>query len=96
MVAKIHHIVVSPDNTNVVVCTIDNSIQIYGIEGKVNKNLQEFTYVAKDSTESCKFPTGLLLNPRNNSLVLNGRTGSIIFLIFKIHVVLEIYFLMSL
>ncbi|XP_065358033.1 WD repeat-containing protein 75 [Calliphora vicina] len=79
MVAKIRHIVVSPDNSNVVVCTIDNSIQIYGIEKTVIQNLQEFTYVAEDSTENYKFPTGLLLNPRNNSLVLNGRVGSLQF-----------------
>ncbi|KAI8125741.1 WD repeat-containing protein 75 [Lucilia cuprina] len=79
MVSEIRHIVVSPDNTNVVVCTIDNSIQIYGTENLVHQNLQEFTYIHDDNTENSKFPTGLRLNPRNNSLVLNGRSGSLQF-----------------
>lgn len=79
MVAVIRHIAVSPDNTNVAVCTADNSVQIVGSENKIRRNLQEFTYIAEDNTGNSIFPTGLRLNPRNNSLVLNGRTGCLQF-----------------
>lgn len=79
MVANIRHIVVSPDNTRVAVCTVDNSIQLFGTEKKIHQNLQEFTYIDDNKTENFKFPTGLRLNPRNNTLVLNGRTGSLQF-----------------
>ncbi|XP_075153172.1 WD repeat-containing protein l(2)05287 [Haematobia irritans] len=79
MSAKIQHIVVSPDNSQIAVCTVDNGVQIVGTENKVLSNLQEFTYIVDDKTGNSKFPVGLRLNPRTNTLVLNGRTGSLQF-----------------
>uniref|UniRef100_A0A1I8Q2P4 WD repeat-containing protein 75 second beta-propeller domain-containing protein n=1 Tax=Stomoxys calcitrans TaxID=35570 RepID=A0A1I8Q2P4_STOCA len=79
MTAKIQHIVVSPDNSQIAVCTVDNGVQIVGTENKVLSNLQEFTYIVDDKTGNSKFPVGLRLNPRTNTLVLNGRTGSLQF-----------------
>lgn len=77
--AVIRHIVISPDNTKIAICFVDNSIQFYTVENSAIQNLQEFTYVHEDNNENGKFPTGLRLNPRNNCLVLNGRIGSLQF-----------------
>lgn len=79
MVARIRHVVTSPDSILVAVCTVDNGVQLVGTEKKIHKNIQEFTYVADDKTKTNRFPIGLRLNPRNNALVLNGRTGSLQF-----------------
>lgn len=79
MSSKIRHIAVSPDNSQIAVCTVDNGVQIVGAEHKILQNLQEFTYIADDKTGTDKFPVGLRLNPRTNTLVLNGRTGSLQF-----------------
>lgn len=79
MVSRISHIVVNPNNTQVAVSMVDNGVQIIGTEKKVYENLQEFTYIADDKTGKDKFPVGLLLNPRTNTVVLNGRTGCLQF-----------------
>lgn len=77
--SKIQHVVVSPDNAQIAVCTVDNGVQFVGTENKILSNLQEFTYIVDDKTGNSKFPVGLRLNPRTNTLVLNGRTGSLQF-----------------
>lgn len=79
MVSKICHIVVNPDNTTTAVCTADNSVHFVGSEKLITQNLQEFTFIPDDKTGSSKYPVGLRLNPRTNTLVLNGRTGSLQF-----------------
>lgn len=79
LASKIRHIVVSPVNNIVVLCSVDNSVQFVGTEKQIRQNLQEFTFIPDDKTENPKFPVGLRLNPRTNSLVLNGRTGSLQF-----------------
>ncbi|XP_061398990.1 WD repeat-containing protein 75 [Musca vetustissima] len=79
MASKIQHLVVSPDNAQIAVCTVDNGVQFVGTENKILSNLQEFTYIVDDKTGNSKFPVGLRLNPRTNTLVLNGRTGSLQF-----------------
>lgn len=79
MVSRISHIVVSPNNTQIAVSMVDNGVQIIGTEKKVYENIQEFTYIADDKTGRDKFPVGLHLDPRTNSMVLNGRTGCLQF-----------------
>ncbi|XP_073826744.1 WD repeat-containing protein l(2)05287 isoform X2 [Musca autumnalis] len=79
LTSKIQHLVVSPDNAQIAVCTVDNGVQFVGSENKILSNLQEFTYIVDDKTGNSKFPVGLRLNPRTNTLVLNGRTGSLQF-----------------
>ncbi|XP_043641583.1 WD repeat-containing protein 75 [Drosophila teissieri] len=80
MSSVIRHIVVSDDNENVLVCTEDNAIQlISGSECIIKSTVQHFTYETKDKTGQSKFPLGLCLNPRTNTLVLNGRSGHLQF-----------------
>lgn len=79
MTAEILHIVVNPKNAEVAACMSDNGVQIVGTDKQIFNNLQEFTYVTNDKTKNSKFPIGLRLNPRTNTLVLNGRIGSLQF-----------------
>lgn len=80
MSSVIRHIVVSDDNENVLVCTEDNAIQlISGSDNIIKSTVQHFTYETKDKTGQSKFPLGLRLNPRTNTLVLNGRSGHLQF-----------------
>ncbi|KAH8339448.1 hypothetical protein KR074_011088 [Drosophila pseudoananassae] len=80
MASSIRHIVVSKDSENVLVCTEDNAIQLLsGSSHTINSTVQHFTYETQDKTGRSKFPLGLCLNPRTNSLVLNGRTGHLQF-----------------
>ncbi|KAH8269389.1 hypothetical protein KR018_011113 [Drosophila ironensis] len=80
MASVIRHIVVSGDNENVLVCTEDNAIQLLsGSSSVIKSTVQHFTYETDDKTGRCKFPLGLRLNPRTNTLVLNGRAGHLQF-----------------
>ncbi|KAH8334339.1 hypothetical protein KR059_009071 [Drosophila kikkawai] len=80
MASVIRHIVVSNDNENVLVCTEDNAIQLLsGSNNALKSTVQHFTYEVKDKTGRSKFPMGLCLNPRTNTLVLNGRSGHLQF-----------------
>ncbi|KAH8246505.1 hypothetical protein KR038_006586 [Drosophila bunnanda] len=80
MASVIRHIVVSNDNENVLVCTEDNAIQLLsGSNNAIKSTVQHFTYEVKDKTGRSKFPLGLCLNPRTNTLVLNGRSGHLQF-----------------
>uniref|UniRef100_A0A1A9ZPX0 WD repeat-containing protein 75 second beta-propeller domain-containing protein n=1 Tax=Glossina pallidipes TaxID=7398 RepID=A0A1A9ZPX0_GLOPL len=96
MTAEILHIVVNPKNAEVAACMADNGVQIVGTDKQIFNNLQEFTYVTNDKTKNPKFPIGLRLNPRTNTLVLNGRIGSLQFyntytksLIYNLNIVNE-------
>ncbi|CAD7079270.1 unnamed protein product [Hermetia illucens] len=79
MHAIIIHIAVGENNRKVAVCTADNGIQILDSQNKAKCMLQGFTYVYNDKTGLDKFPMGMKLNPRTNSLALNGRIGHIQF-----------------
>ncbi|KAH8413562.1 hypothetical protein KR009_012290 [Drosophila setifemur] len=80
MASIIRHIVVSNDNENVLVCTEDNAIQLVsGSNSVIKSTVQHFTYETQDKTGRKKFPIGLCLNPRTNTLVLNGRSGHLQF-----------------
>lgn len=80
MSSVIRHIVVSNDNENVLVSTEDNAIQLLGgSDNDIKSTLLHFTYETKDKTGRAKFPMGLRLNPRTNTLVLNGRSGHLQF-----------------
>ncbi|XP_011200508.2 WD repeat-containing protein 75 [Bactrocera dorsalis] len=60
-------------NSQIAVCTADNAVHFVGTDKKVTCTLQDFTYIEDDKTGQCKFPVGLRLNPRTNTLVLNGK-----------------------
>ncbi|XP_017479964.1 PREDICTED: WD repeat-containing protein 75 [Rhagoletis zephyria] len=70
---------VNDDNSQVAVLTADNAVQFVGTDNKVIRTLQEFTYIEDDKTGNSKFPVGLRLNPRTNTLVLNGKHGHLQF-----------------
>ncbi|XP_016964225.1 WD repeat-containing protein 75 [Drosophila biarmipes] len=80
MSSVIRHIVVSNDNESILVCTEDNAIQLVGgSDNNIKSTVQHFTYETNDKTGRSKFPMGLRLNPRTNTLVLNGRSGHLQF-----------------
>jgi len=80
MSAIIRHIVISDGNEHVMVCTDDNALQfIRPNDMKLQSSLQHFTYALPDRTGRSLFPLGLCLNPRTNSMVLNGRIGQLQF-----------------
>ncbi|XP_004524794.1 WD repeat-containing protein 75 [Ceratitis capitata] len=67
------------DNTQIAVCTADNGVHFVGSDNEIVSTLQEFTYMEKDKTGNNKFPVGLRLNPRTNTIVLNGKHGHLQF-----------------
>lgn len=80
LASPIRHVVISDVNENVLICLEDNGLQFVAPEKmKVTSTLQHFTYARPDKTGYDNFPIGLCLNPRTNSLVLNGRVGHLQF-----------------
>ncbi|XP_037927474.1 uncharacterized protein LOC119662008 [Teleopsis dalmanni] len=77
--AYIRHIVVCSNNSQVAVCTADNAVRIMGADEKLICTLHDFTYIPDDKTGKDRFPVGLRLNPRSNTLALNGRIGHLQF-----------------
>ncbi|XP_053961195.1 WD repeat-containing protein 75 [Anastrepha ludens] len=75
----IRQLCVSDDNSKVAVSTADNGVQFVGTDSKIMSVLQEFTYMEDDKTGNNKFPVGLRLNPRTNTIVLNGKHGHLQF-----------------
>lgn len=73
------HIVLCSGNNKVAVSTNDNGIQMYNPQNQPITIIQNFTWIANDRTNTDKFPIGLKINPRNSSLVLNGRVGHLQF-----------------
>lgn len=67
------------NNSKIAVCTADNGVHFVGTDNKVISTLQDFTYMENDKTGNCKFPVGLRLNPRTNTVVLNGKHGHLQF-----------------
>lgn len=79
MSSIITHVAVSTGNTQVAVCTGDNGVHLISVDGVIKCTIQEFTYIMDDKTGNDKFPVGLRLDPRTNTLALNGRTGHLQF-----------------
>ncbi|KAH8419441.1 hypothetical protein KR222_011768, partial [Zaprionus bogoriensis] len=76
MSSAIRHVVISDGNEHVLVCTEDNALQyVMPNDMRLTSALQHFTYALPDKTGRSQFPVGLHLNPRTNSIVLNGRIG---------------------
>lgn len=73
------HITVGCENQMVAVAADDNEIQILDARNNPKVVVQNFTWVPNDKTNTLKFPIGLKLNPRNSSLVMNGRVGHLQF-----------------
>ncbi|XP_031624324.1 WD repeat-containing protein 75 [Contarinia nasturtii] len=73
------HIVIGAENRKISVATDDNGIQIFNAQNNVTAVIQNFTWIPYDKTNIPKFPIGLKVNPRTNSLVLNGRLGHLQF-----------------
>ncbi|XP_055836973.1 WD repeat-containing protein 75 [Episyrphus balteatus] len=72
-------IALASDNSKLAICTADNAIQILGVDFKTQCTIQNFTYTFDDKTKKDKFPIGLRINPRQSTLVLNGRSGHLQF-----------------
>lgn len=78
--SPIRHIVISDGNEHVLICLEDNALQFVSPEiMRVTSTLQHFTYALPDKTGRDNFPIGLCLNPRTNTIVLNGRVGHLQF-----------------
>ncbi|KAG8222238.1 hypothetical protein J437_LFUL001436 [Ladona fulva] len=83
--APIRYVVVSPDNVFVAACLDDNSIQLVNAQGKIKRVIQNFTWNAHISE---KLPDHTILHkvrldPRTNSLVMNGQPGHLQFFSMK-------------
>ncbi|XP_011193769.1 WD repeat-containing protein 75 [Zeugodacus cucurbitae] len=79
MGSVICHLAANDDNSQIAVCTADNGVHFVGTDNQVISTLQDFTYMENDKTGNSKFPVGLRLNPRTNTLVLNGKYGHLQF-----------------
>lgn len=80
MPSPIRHIVISDGNEHVLVCTAENAMHfIAPHKMKITSTLQHFTFALPDKSQDDLFPIGLCLNPRTNSIVLNGRVGHLQF-----------------
>lgn len=73
------HVCVGADNQKIAVSANDNGIQILNAQLNPTTIIQNFTWVPHDKTNVPKFPIGLQVNPRNSSLMLNGRVGHLQF-----------------
>lgn len=73
------HIVVGAENQKIAVATDDNAIQIFNPQISPTSIIQNLTWIPYDKTNIPKFPIGLKVNSRTNSLVLNGRLGHLQF-----------------
>lgn len=73
------HIVIGAENQKIAIATDDNGIQILNAQKLPMAIVQNFTWVPYDKTNIPKFPIGLKVNPRTNSLVMNGRLGHLQF-----------------
>lgn len=73
------HIVIGAENQKIAVATDDNGIQILNAQNNPSAIIQNFTWIPYDKTNIPKFPIGLKVHPRTNSLVLNGRLGHLQF-----------------
>lgn len=66
-----------PKNDKLAISTDDNAIQIINSQFFQSAVIQNFTRVPSyyDSSNQNPFSIGVKLNPRNNSLIMNGRIG---------------------
>ena len=78
--SPIYKIVCSNDNTKYAVCHTDNSIKIISSNFQVIQIFEGLTRAHFDPNKTKEaIPTGLLLDPRTNALVLNGKPGHLQF-----------------
>lgn len=70
---------VSPTNSQTAITLEDNSILIIGDDNLIENTLQLSSIVNTGKTNLKKFPVGFKLNPRNQSIVFNGRKGQLQF-----------------
>jgi NET1-associated nuclear protein 1 (U3 small nucleolar RNA-associated protein 17) len=78
MPGAIQHISTTVHSDNFAVSTSDNGIYMFKSNRLIGQ-IQNFTWISEDGTELNKFPAGMKINPRNTSLVLNGRAGHLQF-----------------
>lgn len=71
------HISVDSKNDKLAVTTDDNAVQIINAQFCQTAVVQNFTRIPTyyDFSDQNPFPIGIKLNPRNNSLIMNGRIG---------------------
>lgn len=93
------HIVVGDNNQKLAIAADDNEIQIFDAQLTPKAVIQNFTWVPNDKTNGCKFPIGLKVNPRNSSLVMNGRIGHLQFfsthtknLLYNVSALVTVYY----
>ena len=77
---SIKQISVDPKHDRLAVSTDDNMIQMLNSNLTMLKSIQDFTQASKyDLGSFPPFPLGIVMNPRNQHLVMNGRIGHLQF-----------------
>ncbi|XP_062705137.1 WD repeat-containing protein 75 [Aedes albopictus] len=76
---SIVQIAVAPENLKVALCTADNGIQILNALQKQTAVVQSLSRISDDFTGRDRYPVGIRVNPRTQTMILNGRIGCIQF-----------------
>lgn len=77
--AAICHLSLAPDNRYLAISTSDNGIQIVNAQLNQISVIQHFTWQVEAKQGVPTFSAGISVDPRSQSMVMNGRTGHIQF-----------------
>ncbi|XP_065212233.1 WD repeat-containing protein 75 [Planococcus citri] len=73
------HVTVASDNQFVALSTLDNGVLIINSQNRIHCSLQQFTWGFVSVPGQKLFPSGLVVDPRSDCIVMNGKPGHIQF-----------------